>query len=321
MGSDGRAGAAAGAGREAGPLALDAEVTDYLIEQVVIDIESCEHSAAAKDDAAAGAEELQELRTSLREAAEQLLVHISSHHMAAVLTRLLSRLDGASMFQQQKAQAAARFALRSRAGAQWFSDKDARPTGGDHRLVSVLSAVEAVASRSKATQEFSKHFKKVLAALLPVIGLATSPASKEAWSRTMCACCDAVSAHDQELRASEQDGEEAGDSSTRLAMLAGYDVLASSWSSSTDARVQLSAFLALAAMTTSLPAEDRRQRVPTVITKLCQILTGVNSTMSVRVCLGDEALQEQVRTHMQARTHVRTHERTHVRARAHTHTI
>jgi hypothetical protein len=258
---------------------------DFLIEQAVNEIELCGQSAA--DEAAAAEIE------ALREAAEQLLVQIAAHHMPAVLKRLLSRLDGASMFQQQKAQAAARAAAqRSRAGTQWFADKDARPTGGDHRLVGILSAVEAVA---RGTPQISLHFKKVLAALLPVIGLATSPASREAWSRAMCACCEAVSAHDEELQASAA-AAEVKDTSTRLAMLAGYDVVASSWSSSNDASVQRSAFLALAAMTSALPVEDRRERIPPVISKLCQILSSANCSLAVRVCAGDGALQAQMRT-------------------------
>ncbi len=256
---------------------------DFLIEQAVNEIELCGQNDV--DEAAAAEIE------ALREAAEQLLVQIASRHMPAVLKRLLSRLDGASMFQQQKAQAAARLSQRSRASTQWFVDKDARPSGGDHRLVGILSAVEAVA---RGTPQISLHFKKVLAALLPVIGLASSAAAREAWSRAMCACCEAVSAHDQELEASAA-AAEVKDTSTRLAMLAGYDVVASSWASSNDALVQQSAFLALAAMTSALPAEDRRERIPPVISKLCQILSSANGSLSVRVCAGDDALQAQVR--------------------------
>ena len=267
------AGAAAKTGTRDAAAAVD--VTDFLIEQVLNDIQ---WERAADDEAAAQLE-------ALREAAEQLLVQLASHHIVPVLTRLLSRLDGASMFQQQKAQAAARF--RSRAGSQWFADKGAPR---DHRIIGILSAIEALA-RGKP-ELLSAHLRKVLAAMLPVIGLATSAASKEAWSRAMGAYCEAVQAHNEELRACAPGAPEAavaqtGDASTRMAMLAGYDVLAVSWTSDSDPVVQRASFLSLAAMSTLLPPEDLRVRLPKVVSKLCQMLAGVNNTMSVRVCVGD----------------------------------
>jgi len=259
------------------------DVTDFLIEQVLNDIQWEQN---AGDDEVAAQQE------ALREAAEQLLVQLAAHHTVPVLTRLLSRLDGASMFQQQKAQAAARF--RSRAGAQWFADKGALQ---DHRLIGILSALEAIA-RGKP-ELLSAHLKKVLAAMLPVIGLATSAASKEAWSRAMGAYCEAVQSYNEELRACACAPEveaQVGDASTRMAMLAGYDVLAVSWTASNDPAVQHASFLTLAAMSTLLPPEDLRVRLPKVVSKLCQMLAGVNTTMSVRVCVGDSALQAQART-------------------------
>jgi hypothetical protein len=266
---------------EAAQAAVD--VTDFLIEQVLNDIQWEQN---AGDDETAAQKE------ALREAAELLLVQLASHHTVPVLTRLLSRLDGASMFQQQKAQAAARF--RSRAGAQWFADRDAPQ---DHRLIGILSALEAIA-RGKP-ELLSAHLKKVLAAMLPVIGLATSAASKEAWSRAMGAYCEAVQSYNEELRACASSPEveaQVGDASTRMAMLAGYDVLAVSWTASNDPVVQRASFLTLAAMSTLLPPEDLRVRLPKVVSKLCQMLAGVNTTMSVRVCVGDSALQAQART-------------------------
>ncbi len=268
------AGTAAQAGARNAAAAVD--VTDFLIEQVLNDIQW--EQSSADDEAAAQLE-------ALREAAEQLLVQLASHHIVPVLTRLLSRLDGASMFQQQKAQAAARF--RSRAGSQWFADKGAPR---DHRIIGILSAIEALA-RGKP-ELLSAHLRKVLAAMLPVIGLATSAASKEAWSRAMGAYCEAVQAHNEELRACAPGAPEAaeaqaGDASTRMAMLAGYDVLAVSWTASSDPAVQRASFLSLAAMSTLLPPADLRVRLPRVVAKLCQMLAGVNNTMSVRVCVGD----------------------------------
>ena len=99
------------------------DVTDFLIEQVLNDIE-WDQSATDNETAAE--------KEALREAAEQLLVQLASHHLVPVLTRLLSRLDGASMFQQQKAQAAARF--RSRPGTQWVRHLRFPPLLDLHRL-------------------------------------------------------------------------------------------------------------------------------------------------------------------------------------------
>jgi len=202
------------AGKDSGAV----NVTDFLIEQVVNDIEW--EQRPADEEVAAELE-------ALRESAEELLVQLASHHWEAVLTRLLARLDGASMFQQQKAQALARF--RSRPGTQWFAEKGATPR--DHRLIGILSAVEALA-RGRPEQ-LSKENKRILAAMLPVVGLATSPASKEAWSRAMCAYCEAVHAHNDELRAAAESCGAAPahvatvcDASTRMAMLAAYDVVA-----------------------------------------------------------------------------------------------
>jgi hypothetical protein len=108
----------------------------------------------------------------------------------------------------------------------------------------------------------------------------------------MGAYCEAVQAHNEELRACAPGAPEAaeaqtGDASTRMAMLAGYDVLAVSWTSDSDPVVQRASFLSLAAMSTLLPPEDLRVRLPKVVSKLCQMLAGVNNTMSVRVCVGD----------------------------------
>ena len=126
-----------------GPAASnDVSVTEYLIEQVINDLE-WEQSAGDDNEAT------EALR--LREAAEMLLVQLAAHHMTAVLERLLSRLDNANMFQQHKAQAAARF--RSRAGTQWFADKSM--PHDDQRLIGILSGVEALA-REKPEQ-LSKH--------------------------------------------------------------------------------------------------------------------------------------------------------------------
>jgi hypothetical protein len=83
------------------------------------------------------------------------------------------------------------------------------------------------------------------------------------------------------------------DASTRMAMLAGYDVLAMSWTASNDAVVQRSSFISLAAMTALLPPEDLRSRIANVVSKLCSMLVAVNSCMSVRVCTGDGDLQAQ----------------------------
>jgi hypothetical protein len=199
------------------------------------------------------------------------------------------------MFQQQKAQAAAR--RLTRPGAQWFAIR----SSSENHLTGILSAIEAVA-RCKPEQ-LSPHSKKVLAAMLPVIGLATSSVSKEAWSRAMCALCEAMQAHNDELSAAvaNAQGESLApdesrlgiDASTRMAMLAGYDVLAMSWTASTDAVVQRSSFISLAAMTALLPPEDLRSRIANVVSKLCSMLVAVNSCMSVRVCTGDGDLQAQ----------------------------
>ena len=263
----------------AGARAGGVDVTDYVIEQVVNDLEWEQGVGDEEEDV-----------ESLRGAAEALLVQLAAHHMDAVLSRLLLRLDNACcLFQQQQGPApGARSRLRP--AMQWFAEKGAP---ADRRVAGLLAGIEALARG--VPDVLAQHLKKVLAAMLPVISLSTSSSTKEAWSGAMCAYCEAVQAQNEEHRAAGRGALAlAVDDSARMAMLAAFDVLALSWAASPDTVVQRCSFLSLAAMMCLLPPDDVRARLPQVISTLCQLLAVANTTMQVRVCLLDPALQRQL---------------------------
>jgi hypothetical protein len=102
----------------------------------------------------------------------------------------------------------------------------------------------------------------VLARLLPVMGLAVSSQTKEAWAACFAACTLAVRQQHRERAAAAGGGGATGmrltdeDRALGMAVQAAHDVLGATWALSKDARLQAAGTHALAAMTCLLPRDN-----------------------------------------------------------------
>lgn len=210
----------------------------------------------------------------LRESASAVLSQLASTHMSSVLLKLLPRLEVATMFEQQQAQKQKLYGRRLAA-----EKADSRQ---DH-FIRVLDMIQHLAKARK--EQLGPHFKRVLSAMLPVMGVAVSNQTKQAWAGAMITCCEAVQYiwQEAEAGASEKEKLDAGglvgrerDQALEYAVQAAYDVVATTWTSNKDTGVQQAAFLSLAAMTCLMPTETLDERLSSVITKLCQLLQSLN---------------------------------------------
>jgi len=255
----------------AGGFAVPEEVACELADLATADLDA--------DEAPPGMELEGGAAGDLRGAAVELLVQLARAHGEAVLARVLPRIEGATMFQQQQAQRSLRAAAAVAVGG----------AGGDAqvqaRLGHALDAVAQIAAAQPEAVARPEVFRRLLAAFLPCLATVVAPPAREAWAAAVCACCAALRERllEQEAAAAaaEPGGARAaglarsvavGEPALAAALVAAYDVLESTWAGSREPRVVAAAFLSLAAIAALLPPAELAPRLPAVLGRLAHVL-------------------------------------------------